>query len=159
MDKWRFKRYFCLADTKSNDCKMFCISSWFSSKIDPCRLFNFSKTTCSGELWVMAHFWKISIYDSHMAYTYTIRIYNDSEFYGDFFAYKVFLNLPTQIFKYRFSLKCVSVIFFWPEIIWSRDKILNQMIWINMGLIVIRQRKGVFLKRFVHAHAIELSSC
>ena len=106
-----FQTPFYFVDTKPNDCKFFSSSSWSSSKINTFRLFKFERAISGRVLWVMAHFWKTSIYESHMAQTYAICKYYDSEFYDNFFAHKIFPTPPTQIFKYRFSLKCVGVIF------------------------------------------------
>ena len=138
-----FQTPFCFVDTKPNDCKFCPSSSWSSSKITTFRLFRFEKITCGRELWVMVHFWKTSIYESQTAHTYTICIYYDSKFYDNLFAHKNVPTPPTQIFKYRFSLKCVGVIFFRPHI-WIQYKILHRIICISMGLSVMRLRKGGF---------------
>ena len=105
------------------------------------RLFKFSKTNCGLEIWVMAHFWKTLIYDSMVAQTNAICIYCESEFDDNFFANKNFPNPPTQILKYRFSLKCIDVIFFRPHTR-IQNEILHQMIRIDIGLSEIRLRKG-----------------
>ena len=67
--------------------------------------------------WVMSHgsflinldLWLT--YDSHIYNTHILWL----RILRRFFAHKIFLNPPTQIFKYRFSLKCVGVIFFRPH--------------------------------------------
>ena len=89
----------------------------------------------------MGHLWEILIYDSYVAQTNAICIYYESEFYDNFFANKNFPNPPTQILKYRFSLKCVGVIFFRLHIR-IQNKILHQMICVDIGLSEIRTRKG-----------------
>ena len=105
------------------------------------RLFKFPKTNGGHEIWVMGHFWKTLIFDSYIAQTNAICIYCESEFYDNFFVNKNFPNPPTQIFKYWFSLKCVGVIFFRPHIR-IQNKILHQMICVDIGLSEIRLRKG-----------------
>ena len=69
----------------------------------------------------MTHIWL-----THMQYKY---LQYDSEFQGNFLAYIIFPNPPTQIFKYRFSLKCVGVIFFRPHI-----RIQNRRRWTALSV-------------------------
>ena len=67
----------------------------------------------------------------------------DSEFFGNFFAHIIFPNPPTQNFKFRFTQKCVGVLFSRSHTR-IQNKILHQMIWIGMGLSILRLRKGGF---------------
>ena len=59
----------------------------------------------------MSHglFFTNSICDSCVAHTYSLCIFYDSEFCGDFSENKIFSDPPTQYLKFGFSLKCVGV--------------------------------------------------
>ena len=121
---------------------IYLFASSSSSKMNTSQLFKFWKTNCGHKVWVMAHFWKTLIYDSYVAQTNAPCIYYESEFDDNFFASKNFPNPPTQIFKYRFSLKCVGVIFF-DHIFGFRIKfciIWYALIYIYVGLSEIRLR-------------------
>ena len=74
---------------------------------------------------------------THMQYAYIMT----QNFMAIFLPTNFFPTPPTQIFKYRFSLKCVGNIFFRPHIR-IQNKILYHMICIDIGLSEIRLRKG-----------------
>ena len=83
------------------------------------------------------HFFIFELWLTHMQYVYIVT--------QNFMTIFCPQNFPTQIFKYRFSLKWGGVIFFIPHIR-IQNKILHQMICIGTGLSVIRRRKGGFFR-------------
>ena len=116
-------------------------SSSSLSKINTSRPFKFSKNNCGHAIWLMAHFLKNVdlwlIYDSNVCNMHILWI----RILWRFFSNANFRNPPTQNFKYWFSLKCVGVIFFRPHIRIQKNKILHQMICVDIGLPEIRLRK------------------
>jgi len=139
-----FQTPFCFKETKPNDCNFFQSPSWSSSKISTFRLFKFSKATGGHVLWVMSHFRKTSIYDLNTVHTYAICIYYGSEFYDKIFAYKFFSESAYANFQISISSKMRGRNIFRLHIR-IQNKILHRMIWIAMGLSVIRPRKdGIY---------------
>ena len=86
------------------------------------------------KLQFMNHIWLTHMQDAYIMTQNFMAIFLPTNF---------FPTPPTQIFKYRFSLKCVGVIFFRPHIR-IQYKILHRIICISMGLSVMRLRKGGF---------------
>ena len=101
-------------------------SSSSLSKINTSRPFKFSKNNCGHAIWLMAHFLKNVdlwlIYDSNVCNMHILWI----RILWRFFSNANFRNPPTQNFKYRFSLKCVGVIFFRPHIRIQKNRVRSK---------------------------------
>ena len=94
-----------------------------------------------------------------MSHTYASCIFYDSEFCGDSFENKNFLNPPTQIFNFLFSLECVGVLFFRRHIRIKR-KISHRVICIDKWFISCTPTQTLFqIKQLDCAHAIEMNTC
>ena len=103
------------------------------------------------DLWLM--------YESNVCDMYIIySICYDSNFCDDFYDDKNFENQPTQKLKFRISLECVGVKFFWLDIR-IKHKISYWTICIYKWFISKTPTQRRFqVERFVYAHAINCST-